>query len=219
MFIYSPQLIFKCFIAIVATSLSLQARSSSTSDSDDSYEHVISEERDSMGAETTQEYIASGAAAIIIGVYGYYNTSPDPLIKLIYAATQTAGVLTMGQAIKNKNSPRLSLEIDSRIRQSTDGKYVDIAELKESVRNFKRKGNAAETRTLMYTSTVLSGLYFYNGYRETGKDKTLRNIYYFLGFNFALSGGAAFYRTLKIDSDESSAIISFFPFPTVTYNF
>ncbi|MCX6123435.1 MAG: hypothetical protein NTV34_01595, partial [Proteobacteria bacterium] len=75
------------------------------------YQEMIAEDKQIASGETTYETIASGGAAIVIGLYGYYYSATNPVIKLLYAATQTAGVITIGQALKAKFSPRLTLDL------------------------------------------------------------------------------------------------------------
>lgn len=105
------------------------------------------------------------------------------------------------------------------IRASPDGRTVDVATLKEHVARFKQKTTLADARTLAYTSSILAGLYFYNGFRETGPDKTLRNAYYFLGFNFAVGGGLGFYRMLTFGTGSAAVTMSVLPFPSIAYDF
>lgn len=218
MFTYSlPSLFsFLCVMSIFGS----QIGSASTLDKSlEVYRNAVAEERAIAEPEKTYEYVAGGTAAIVLSLYGYYNTSPNPLVKLLYAATQTAGVLSIGQSIRNQKSPRLLLEIDDILAKSSDGNIIEIAKIKESIATYKRKKSYAEAQTLAYTSTILSGLYFYNGYRESSSDKTLRNTYFFLGFNFAVGGSFGFYRVMSQDETESNVAITFAPFPTVTYLF
>lgn len=105
MFTCSRLSIFSLGLSLGAAAIAPGAWAAAAAVAGDPYEESVAEERSAASSEHTQEYIASGAAAIVIGLYGYYNTAPNPLIKLLYAATQTAGVLTMGQAIRNRNTP------------------------------------------------------------------------------------------------------------------
>lgn len=184
------------------------------------YQLLIREERGLADNEHTMETIASGAAAIVIGLYGYYNTDPNPIVKLLYAATQTAGVLTIGQAMQSRNSPRLILEVDEFMKKA-EPLNMRPEELKKILVEHKRKSARASNQTLAYSSSILSGLYLYNSLRETSEDKTLRNIYLFLSFNFALGGGVGFYRTYHDSNDDvaSQLSVSIAPVPTVRYVF
>lgn len=184
------------------------------------YDRAVAAERASHSGEGSFEDIASGAAAVVIGIYGYYNTSPNPVIKMLYAATQTAGVLTFGQGIRNRNAPSLMLEMDELLRQASDGRSIRADDLRTRLVAFKAKSDAADARTLAYTSSILAALYFYNGFREMGPDKTLRNVYYFLGFNFAVGGGVGFYRAYyQGDWNGGGLSLRILPLPTVAYSF
>lgn len=220
MCIYLFRLIFKIYLILVlCQDVCVYAADVAKSDLA-SYEEVIRDERRIASEEQSRELMASGAAAIFLGLYGYYNTNPNPVIKLMYAATQTAGVLTLGQAIKERNRPHLVLDIDDTLRSSRDGKTVEIDLLKSHIGKYRKSSAAAESRTLAYTSTVLSGLYFYNGLRERGPDMTLRNVYYFLGFNFAIAGSIGFYRIYHGEEESNTQLtMSLFPYPTLVYRF
>lgn len=191
------------------------------------YERLIEEEQKAATTDRSYEYVASGVAAIVIGLYGYYNTNPNPVVKLLYAATQTAGVLTVGQGMKTTHGPNLTLEIDEVLRRSHSDSSVSSDEVRKAIVRNKANTTHAETITQAYTASILSGLYFYNGFREASKEPTLRNIYYFLGFNFAIAGGVGFYRhfhrpALDLQSGEvleEKISISLAPLPTISYRF
>lgn len=208
-------------LPILSVLVATAAHAASPSDPADlqRYDDVVAEERKAVARERSNDVLASGAAAIVLGLYGYYNTAPNPVIKLLYAATQTAGVITIGQALKERNTPHLALDIDDVLRGSRDGQTIEVAELKARIGKFKRQSSEAEVRTLAYTSTILSGLYFYNGFRERGADQTLRNVYYFLGFNFAIAGSIGFYRMSYPEREIQNLSVAVFPLPTVTYQF
>lgn len=201
--------------------MSPRARAGSDADLSDiqRYDAMVAEERKFAAQEKSNEILASGAAAIFLGLYGYYNTAPNPVIKLLYAATQTAGVVTIGQALKDRNAPHLALDIDDVLLEAADGRTVSVDELKMRIGRFRRRSAEADVRTLAYTSTILSGLYFYNGFRERGADQTLRNVYYFLGFNFAIVGSIGFYQMSFPEHGVQNLSVSVAPVPTVTYRF
>lgn len=186
---------------------------------DQKYLDFIDEERKTMGSDRSGEYVASGAAAIFIGLYGYYNTAPNPLVKLLYAATQTAGVLTIGQAVKGQHSSKFILDLDDELNRSKNG-LVDVRNIRRRYVQSRNDSKRSDTITLASTSAVLSALYIYNGYRETGEDSSLRNVYYFLGFNFAIAGCVSYYQLLTIDEPQISQVrVEFTPYPTLTYQF
>lgn len=208
------------FLILQVATLSQIAYSNDGPALDQLYQKMIQEEYQKRNTESLNEQLASGAAAVIIGLYGYYNTSPDPLVKFLFAATQTAGVLTIGYAIKEKNNPRLNLELDRLIGDASDQEvYVEKSRIRQLLLEHKLKSEKAETKTTAYTSLVLASLYAYNALQERSSDKTLRNVYYFLSFNFAVAAGLSFYRILSDRSGHSSVVLSLSPYPTWTYVF
>jgi hypothetical protein len=224
---FSSHLFFKLLVFTISTQFStlyaadfpeIDESKSEESKVSREYKEFIALEKKNSDAEHSQEMIASGAAAILIGLYGYYNTNPNPVVKLIYAATQTAGVLTLSGAIRDQNTKKLSLELDKLIEDS-NGRPIDPLRIKYSLIKHKQTSKHAENKTLAYSSSILSGLYLYNGMRERGEDKTLRNIYIFLSINFAIGGGVGFYRVYNDSSQSESLTIDLFPLPQVAYLF
>jgi hypothetical protein len=155
------------------------------------YERLMQRERAATDDNNSKELIASGSAAILIGLYGYYNTSPSVVVKMLYAATQTAGVLTISHAIKTRNQPKLSVVLDERMRA---GNPLSKKEWEDLMVSYDLESTRAQDLTNAYSAGVLTGLYLYNAARETSNDKTLRNAYLFLGVNFAVGSAVSFYK-------------------------
>src|SRR5688572_23415668 len=91
---------------VVTTLLTLAARPARGDDARDAeYERLIQEETERTSDAAVTERMASGLAAIGIGLYGYYNDDRGVLTKVVYSSTQTAGVLLVSDAIALASQP------------------------------------------------------------------------------------------------------------------
>ena len=222
---YFSHLIFRTCVSVLFLG-STASYSNSISKPDEAfqsgtYQELIAEDRQIASGDSTYETIASGGAAVVIGLYGYYYSATNPVIKLLYAATQTAGVITIGQALKAKYSPRLTLDLDNHFKAHPE--RFDREAYESMMVRHRREVERAEAMTLAYTSDILAGLYFYNGYRESARDSTLRNVYYFLGGNFAIAGVVGHYKLFKLShgggDNSTSLVYSPLPIPRLDYRF
>ena len=190
-------------------------------DVEDRYQKILTDEEAPKQREAVVENVAAGGAALCIGLYGYYNDNRGLMTRLIYSATQTAGVLMVSDAILSANNPSFMAMTDAYLAR---GKTLDIDKFKFAVVNLTRKQKLAQYKQLAYSGGILSGIYFYNAYRES--EPSLRNVFYFLGANFFLVSAANFYRLLTfqvhIPVSQKAEIKTSFdlaPFPTFTANF
>jgi hypothetical protein len=178
------------------------------------YEALLERTTRESSKSQALEYVASGITAIAVGVYGYYVTAPDPVVKLLYAATQTAGVLTVGFGVQSLTQPSLIKEID---RSFGDDDFVSRKTMQGLLVDFDRRRSKAADLAQGYTSGILAALYSYNGYREKGDDKTIRNIYWFLAANFVVASGMGFYSAYFSITENLS--VTGFPNLQIVYAF
>lgn len=171
------------------------------------YHAFIEAEKVSNNPRHSVELAVSGLAGLTIGLYGYYISEAGPVTKLLYAATQTAGIITFGEALRQYYSPNLYLSLDSYMNSaaSTDegsGKFQQL------ILDYRRGVKVANLKSVAYTSSILAVLYFYNGYRESKEEHTVQNIYYFLGFNTALISAVSAYQLYTFSGEAAAAATS-----------
>lgn len=166
------------------------------------YEELIAGEQAKHEKITFVENLASGIAAVSIGLYGFYFDDGGVTTKTVYTATQTLGVVLIGDSIYDLNKKSTLLTTHEFIDRIENGKDVDIDRLKKKLVSVTNENEKAITKRNAYTSAVLSSLYLINGQNE--KDESLTNIYYFLSFNFALVSVASFLDLKKSSEDELS---------------
>lgn len=193
---------------------------------DRAYDRLIEHERARKNPENLAERLASGIAALGIGLYGYYNDDRGVLTKVVYSATQTAGVVLVSNAILDSNQPSLLLLTDRYLHHR---QQMDLTKFKRGIVLIEEKRALGEAKQLAYTSAILCGIYAYDGYRAKGSEEGLRNVFYFLSFNFALISAANFYRLFSQESvrDTGSAHgsggvhvhLAVLPTPTLTLTF
>jgi hypothetical protein len=158
------------------------------------YERLIQEEKTST--QDNAETFASGAAALAIGLYGYYNDDRGVSTKVIYSLMQTTGVVLLSESMREAYSPSLLLSQDKYLREQGNLNYLRF---KKGVVRVTQRAERAKYTQLAYTSAILSSLYFYNGYRERKQIEAVKNVFFFLGFNFFLVSSFSFYQVYFAD--------------------
>ncbi len=154
------------------------------------YQEILEEEREQLRKGEFIEDLASGLAALTIGLYGYYNDNRGISSKLIYSATQTAGVLFISQTIRRADQPSLLLSLDRSLRRHDT---IDLESYKRLVVRVDDKLTRSNQKQLAYTSLILGSIYGYNAFRE--KDiAALRSVFGFLSFNFFVVSGVNFFK-------------------------
>ncbi|MGE0173205.1 MAG: hypothetical protein AB7T49_10480 [Oligoflexales bacterium] len=186
------------------------------------YDNLIQEER--ANNEEAAETFASGTAALVIGLYGYYNDQRGVSTKVIYSLMQTTGVVLLSESVREVYSPSLLLAQDRYFREKGEISYLRF---KKGVVRVTARAERAKYTQLAYTSAILSGLYSYNGYRERNQIDAIKNVFYFLSFNFFLVSGFSFYQAYFVDPltaynngyIPSNVALSVFPIPQITIQF
>ena len=182
------------------------------------YGKIIKSERRKSNRASAVEGIMSGVAAVVIGVYGYYNDDRGLLTKVLYSATQTAGVIVASTYLFDLYAPRTVLSLDEYLLKNGDITYSTYKNLLVSVEKQRR---SAEVTQMAYSSGVLSLLYGYNGFRENNKG--LSNVFYFLSFNFALISTVSFVQMAGLKNKKNVnldiGLLSGTPQAVLTYRF
>jgi len=187
------------------------------------YKDILKKEQRNDRQVSLIEDVAAGVAALLIGLYGYYNDDRGVLTKIAYSATQTAGVLLISKSVLEANKPSLLLLTDKHLRRKGELEYRNY---QRGVVRITNRMKIAEYKQLAYTSGILSLIYGYNGYREE-EIKGLKNVFYFLSFNFLLVSVSNTYKVFSSDpaldaplrKSKNKLSLSILPFPTVTYTF
>jgi hypothetical protein len=156
------------------------------------YDDMIENEKSSFETETFSEGMASGIAALSIGFYGYYYDDRGVALRVAYAATQTIGVLLIGDAIYKANRPSRILITDKHLRLIEKG-HGTVEQLRIDLAEAHRQDLTAKRKKLAYSSAILSALYLINARNEDSENSTIRNVYYFFSFNAALVSVSNFY--------------------------
>ncbi len=154
------------------------------------YQDILKQEREQMRKGDFVEDLASGLAALTIGLYGYYNDNRGISSKLIYSATQTAGVLMISQTIRKADQPSLLLQVDKNLRKRES---MDLETYKKMVVRIDERLSRSQQKQLAYTSLILGSIYGYNAYREK-QIPGLRNVFGFLSANFLVVSGVNFFK-------------------------
>ena len=187
------------------------------------YYSILRSEREGTSTQVIYEDIAAGAAALTIGLYGYYNDRRGSIVKIAYTATQTAGIYMISDAILRSTRPSLLLLSDRHLR---NGGVLAYDNYKKGVVAIMRRIKNAETKRTAYTTGILSLTNGYAAYRER-KQKALKNVFTFLSANFFFISTISFYQLYINDYDDPAAPNdsqprlqgSLLPYPSVTYNF
>jgi hypothetical protein len=161
-----------------------------TPEVDAAYQKIIEEERQEFLQDEFSEDLASGIAALIIGLYGYYNDNRGVATKMVYSATQTAGVLMISSTLGRLNRPSLLLTMDRQLRRNSNMSFPEYQRL---VVKAREANDRASYQQIAYTSMILGGIYGYNAYREK-EAQALRNVFAFLSLNFLVVSGVSFAR-------------------------
>lgn len=149
------------------------------------YEKMISDYRTADDQHKAIELIASGSAATLVGVYGYYFDERGVLAQLAYAATQTAGIIVIGEGVKHYYSVSTMNAMDQALNSPSPSPQTIKRAMLENHFQLKR----AKQRADAWTAGLLGSLYAYNAIRTPRSLKSLRNVYLFLSINaLAVSG-------------------------------
>jgi hypothetical protein len=168
---------------------------------DSTYDKIIRKERKIRSQDRVFEDTASGIAAVIIGFYGYYFDQRGIMAKVVYSATQTAGVYLISDATFRANQPNLVLDMDSRWKARNE---FDYAEFRRMVVRNEDDLKIADYKKNAYAGALLAAIYLYDAAKEK-EIKALSNIFYFVGLNFVLVSGASFYKALTYERTEISS--------------
>lgn len=172
-------------------------QASKTSRADRSYSKIIKKEKKKYSDHEIYERIFSGAAALTIGLYGYYNDNRGVLTSLAYNATQTAGVVMISEALYDHQRPSLLLTIDKHLsRRDT----IDYERFRLEIAKAEFERRRGEMRQTSLTAGILAVMYAYNAYRDTSNISGLQNTLYFISFNLTLAsiGSYVKLRNMKI---------------------
>ena len=180
------------------------------------YRAMIREMKVQKNRVNAVEKTASGVAALAIGFYGYYFDSKNTARRLAYSATQTAGVLLIGDSLYEGSAPNLLLTMDEEYKEKSS---VSFGRYKEILVNIDRQKSIARLTQVGYTTGILSLLYAYNSFYERDRNIALRNVFGFLSVNFAAISGVSLYKLHKSTSTGSSVSFEILPAPTITMNF
>lgn len=186
------------------------------------YNKLISTLKENRESRHYVENLASGIAGLTIGLYGYYNDDRGIAAKVIYTATQSAGVLLIGEAIESQYTKNLYLLFDKFSLDFDQENKWSIEKFKKELVEAHRTNQKSTQLKIAYTSGILSGLYLYNGIRERSNNKSLSNIQLFFSFNAAMISLSSFYNTYQKKSEkllEKEVKLSFLPYLALSYHF
>ncbi|RYZ90254.1 MAG: hypothetical protein EOP04_04490 [Proteobacteria bacterium] len=179
------------FSLVFGNTLQAAAATAENSDKlDQLYKEILSSEKETLRRGEFTEDLASGLAALTVGLYGYYNDDRGMVTKLFYGATQTAGVLLISQAIRDYDRPSLLLSIHKRLKKTDSMKFTEYQRM---LVRYHEKTARADQYQLAYTGLILGSMYGYSAYRERSVP-ALRNIFTFLSANFLVVSAVNFGR-------------------------
>ncbi len=115
---------------------------------------MIDSEIKQTDVDQSYEYVAGGTAAVVIG-YTDIQHRPKSYSEAVVCRYETAGVLTIGQALKGQHTSKLILDINEELNTSHNG-LVDVQKIKRRFVQNKLDAMRTDSRTLAYTSSVLS---------------------------------------------------------------
>lgn len=166
------------------------------------YDNMIEDERMVYTTSHFAEEIASGVAALTIGLYGYYYDDRGIALRLAYAGTQTIGVLLIGDAIYQNNRISLLLKTNEHLIKIDQGQSSTGA-LRKDLAKATSQNKLALSKKIAYSSTILSAIYLLNSESESDGNQSIKNIYRFFAFNAALVSIASFYEIYGPSSNIS----------------
>lgn len=167
---------------------------------DSLYMGLLEERKQRKNTSHILEQLFGGLAAFALGTYGSRSAGDSQELSLVYSATQSAGVIVAGNAIKNYYSPDIILEMEDFSKQNfSDEKQRDLNYKKLVVVNDVNKKRASY-RYLAYTSGLLGLIYATNAMELRRSNEDISNIYAFLGFNALLVSTVSFYELSALDS-------------------
>ena len=168
----------------------------------DQYKSLLTEQRVSFSSDRAVELIASGSAATLVGIYGYYFEDRGNLAKLAYAGTQTAGVFMVGEGIKKYYGQSLLLSLSTEF----EGDVLSQRKFGELVVNNASINTRARLIGETWTAGLLGSIYAYNASRTGQTLGNIRSVYVFLSANaFALCG----YNLYRLKSGDGPLKIAF----------
>lgn len=125
------------------------------------------------------EDIISGVVGFAVGTVGYYSTNATDL-KLIYALTQSLGVVTAGYGVHKLYDPAWNKELQSSLSNLARAKNKTKDYISYRMIKYMAKKSEANNKSLLMTSSLLV---IQNASNIIIDDppKSLRNIFYFIG--------------------------------------
>jgi len=145
-----------------------------------SYQAILAEKESYYSRSTAYEIIASGAAATIIGFYGYDFDQRGFVAKIAYAATQTAGIIGVGEGIRRLYGGSLETDLERALSKYD---HLDRSQIRELILSREQRQKYADQVATTWTASLLATTYLYNAYREPKKNNTTRSVYLFLAAN------------------------------------
>jgi hypothetical protein len=165
------------------------------------YLRIIRRERSNSNRTRALEGLIAGVAATVIGTYGIYNDDRGIVSRVIYSATQTAGIISASRYYLIMNTPVAILELDEILKEQP---ALSLDNFKDLMVTVDRKRRISESTAVGYASLILAGIHGYNGYNE--KNVGLRNVYYFMSLSFALTSGFSIYNSFRLENLEFAGL-------------
>jgi hypothetical protein len=145
-----------------------------------SYQAILREKEAYYSRDTAYEIIASGAAATMIGFYGYYFDTRGHVAKVAYAATQTAGIIGIGEGIRRFYGGSLEVDLEGAMVQNG---RLEPHQIRALILDREAHQRYAERVATAWTAGLLAATYLYNAHREPPQNEAARSIYLFLAAN------------------------------------
>jgi hypothetical protein len=166
------------------------------------YQEMLMEHEQLDDRNKAFELIASGAAAAMVGLYGYHFDDRGVLAGVAYAGTQTAGILVIGEGIRRYYGISVVTAVNRAMRHSE----LSNDSLKKVLLDNSKQMKRAKIRSDAWVAGLLGGIYMYNAARTPRDSKSTRNVFIFLSANaFAVSG----YSTYKLFYSKAGTNVGF----------
>lgn len=124
-----------------------------------------------------KENTIAGVIAFSVGNIGYFSTK-SPILKIMYSAVQTIGILNVGRGIYQTHAPSINREMYQLIKQE-DMKNLDKETMAQGLVKILAAEERAKRLALFYSSSFLAVQYTLNA-TLSHPPKRLKNIYIFL---------------------------------------
>jgi hypothetical protein len=166
------------------------------------YQEMLLEHEQHDDRKKAFELIASGAAAAMVGVYGYHFDNRGVLAGLAYAGTQTAGILVIGEGIRRY----YGTSVVTAVNRAMDSSEFSKDSLRKTLLDNSEQMKQAKLRSDAWVAGLLGGIYMYNAVRTPSDSRSVRNVFVFLSVNaIAVSG----YSSYKLYHAESGNDVGF----------